>query len=174
MLVVSGVELRDDVRLIKKYAYFCLSKFVSNSVLKKSLVTIKLISVQDLKDKKEQKELKDWAAWMTYDGLVEEKKKFTITLDCARINTNGKKQITRYKNTLKDLGHELVHVKQYLLNEMFDYTDGQTVRYMGDLYKSDESEWSYWDAPYEIEAYGRAEGLFSMFKKMLKKEEKKA
>ena len=89
------------------------------------------------------------------------------------IRHDAKKQITRYKETLKNLGHELVHVKQYLLNELFDYTDGMTSRYMGMRHSyTGEMDWTYWDAPYEVEAYGRSEGLYQMFLQKLKEEKK--
>jgi hypothetical protein len=169
MLSVSGIELRDDVRLIKKYAYFCLSKFVPNATLNKSNIIIKLVTPEELSSPVDRKDLKEMNAWMTYDGLVNDKKKFTITLAKSVINTKAKQQITRYKDTLKNLGHELVHVKQYLLNELFDYTNGNTVRYMGGKYSyTGELDWTYWDAQYEIEAYGRSEGLYQMFLKTMK------
>ena len=173
MLSVSGIELRDDVRLIKKYAYFCLSKFVPNGVLRKSNITIKFLHVDDLDEKQDKKDLKEHNAWMTYDGIVNDRKKFTITLDKSVINKRAKKLITRYKTSLKHLGHELVHVKQYLLNELFDYSDGHTVRYMGSKYTyTGETDWTYWDAQYEIEAHGRQEGLYQMFIATVKVEEK--
>jgi hypothetical protein len=173
MLTVTGIELRDDVRLVKKYAYFCLSKFVPNNTLRDSNIVVRFINHTDLSSEEEQKELKEVNAWMTYDGLVNEKRKFTITLDKSIIRKSAKKQITRYKNTLKNLGHELVHVKQYLLNEMFDYKDGETVRFMGGRYTATgELDWSYWDSPWEVEAYGRTEGLYQMFLKKLKEEKK--
>ena len=42
------------------------------------------------------------------------------------------------------------------LNELFDYSDGYTVRYMGSKYTyTGVTDWTYWDAQYEIEAFGR-------------------
>jgi hypothetical protein len=173
VLTVTGLELRDDVRLVKKYAHFCLSKFVSNSVLNKSNINIEFVSEDELSDPKERKELRDFQAWLIYDGLVDEKRKFTITLTKSAIRLSAKKQITRYKDTLKNLGHELVHVKQYLLNEMFDYSDGQRVRFMGGIHAyTDNADWTYWDSPWEVEAYGRMEGLYQMFLKKMKEDKK--
>lgn len=164
MLTVIGIDNRDDVRLIKKYAYWCLSRFVKNSIIRKTQITIKFISPADLSSKIEQKELKQHSAWMNYDSVNADHKKFTITLDKSIIKNNAKKQLTRYKDSLKNLGHEIVHVKQYLNNEIFDYSDGITSRYMGGRYtytgKTDET---YWESPWEIEAYGRMEGLYQMF-----------
>jgi hypothetical protein len=174
MLNVIGLELRDDVRLVKKYAYFCLSKFVPNAVLNKAQINIKFIHHTDLADKAEQKELRECGAWLVYDGIVNDRKKFSVTIDTALIKEDAKKQITRYKTILKDLGHEMIHVKQYLLNEMFDYSDGRTVRFMGGIHTFDDAklDWSYWDSPWEVEAYGRMEGLYHMFLKKMKEDKK--
>lgn len=171
MLIVTGVDLRDDVNLIKKYSYFCLSRFVPNSILKNSIITVKVIDHNDIEDEKESRELREISAWMIYDGIFDGRKKFTVTLDKAVVKKTAKKQITRYKELLKYLGHELIHVKQYLNNEMFDYKDGVNVRFMGGHYtNTDELDWSYWESPWEVEAYGRMEGLYQMFLKMLKDE----
>lgn len=170
MLTISGIELRDTY-FLKKYAYFCLSKFISNGVLKKSIINVKFVTKDDLIDKEDRKDLRSMSAWMTYDGIINERKKFTIIMSKSAINKNGKQQITRYKNVMKYLAHELIHVKQYLLNELFAYADGKTSRYMGGKYKeSGELDWSYWDTPFEIEAYGRMEGLYQMFLQKLKED----
>jgi hypothetical protein len=173
MLTVTGVESRDDVRLIKKYAYFCLLKFVTNSVLlKKANIKIQILDRESLSCKDERKELKESSAWMTYDGIIEEKKVFTVILDKSVINKRSKKLLTKYKNLLKYLGHEMVHIKQYLNGEMFDYTDGETVRFLGQQYHFNSSkkdlDWEYWDSPWEREAYSYQEGLFYMFDKLWK------
>jgi len=173
MLTVTGLDRNDDVRLIKKYAYFCLSKFVPNKILRKAIISVKFVHHDDFEDSKERKELKECSAWMIYDGVVNDRRKFSITMDKAVIRKNAKKQMTRYKETLKNLGHEMVHVKQYLLNELFDYKDGQTSRYMGGRYAyTGEMDWTYWDAPYEVEAYGRMEGLYQMFLQKIKEEKR--
>ena len=173
MLTVTGIDNRDDMRLIKKYAYWCLSRFVKNSVIRKTQITIRFVHHLDLPTKAEQKEMKQHSAWMNYDGIVEDCRKFTIVLDKALIKESAKKRITRFKDSLKNLGHEIVHVKQYLNNEIFDYSDGMTSRYMGGRYtytgKTDET---YWESPWEIEAYGRMEGLYQMFLEVLKEETK--
>ena len=64
-----------------------------------------------------------------------------------------------------------MHVKQYLNGEIFDYKSGD-VRYKGSYFDSSyqESEESYYDSPWEIEAYGREAGLYRMFLTKLKEE----
>src|SRR5271154_3584486 len=103
MLIVTGIN-HNDVHLIKKYAYFCLSRFVSNSVLSKSIISIKFVTPKDLSLKEDRKDLKEMNAWMVYDGIQNDKKKFTIILAKSVINNRSKNQLTKYKNTLKNLG----------------------------------------------------------------------
>jgi len=173
MISVTSNYLRQkDLAMIRKYTRFVLNKLVRAGVQRKSKITIKILGEQEIKDAADLLDLKKYKAWCTYDGYDEQgNKKFTVVLDHKNVNQRGKKPITRLKNLLIDLGHELVHVKQYLNNEIFDYKDGG-VRYKGvifdDSYYKDEE--SYYDSPWEIEAYGREYGLYKMFCKMLKQE----
>ena len=68
---------------------------------------------------------------------------------------------------IKVLGHEMVHVKQHAKNEL---QTGHAVaargglkiysKWMGKIWKPKGKEDHYFDAPWEIEAYGREVGLF--------------
>ena len=62
-------------------------------------------------------------------------------------------------NILLTLAHEMVHVKQWAKDEMYEYlnTIGM-VRFKGEKVHLDSLE--YWDQPWEIEAYGKQLGLF--------------
>lgn len=177
MLFVTGVPLSKDANLIKKYSQFVLNKFVTRSLQRKSIIVVRVIDPEDLTDPEEKKELKESCAWTTYDGPQEDgKKRFTVTMTRGLINKRAKKQIKKYKNFLKDLGHELIHVKQYINNELFDYADGEIARFRGKKYPNSIAiiDWKYWDSPWEVEAYGRMEGLYSMFVRKLKEDKKKA
>ena len=173
MISVTSNYLRQkDLAMIRKYSRFVLNKLVRAGVQRKSKITIKILGEQEIKDAADLLDLKKYKAWCTYDGVDENGiKKFTVVLDHKNVNQRGKKPLTRLKNLLIDLGHELVHVKQYLNNEIFDYKDGG-VRYKGvifdDSYYKDEE--SYYDSPWEIEAYGREWGLYRMFVNHLKQE----
>jgi hypothetical protein len=69
---------------------------------------------------------------------------------------------------IKTLGHEMVHVKQHAKNEL---RTGHVVaargglkiysKWMGEIWKPKGKEDHYFDAPWEIEAYGREVGLFA-------------
>lgn len=68
---------------------------------------------------------------------------------------------------IKVLGHEMVHVKQHAKNEL---ATGHAVaargglkiysKWMGEIWKPKGKEDAYFDAPWEIEAYGREVGLY--------------
>ena len=68
---------------------------------------------------------------------------------------------------IKVLAHEMVHVKQYAKNELGKELalarGGKglriVTRWLGELWSPKSKEDAYWDAPWEIEAYGREVGL---------------
>jgi hypothetical protein len=63
---------------------------------------------------------------------------------------------------LKTLAHELVHVKQYAKQETVNYIRKPwVVKFCGTYI--DTRQVSYWDYPWEIEAYGREIGLVSKY-----------
>ena len=74
------------------------------------------------------------------------------------------------KDMIKTLGHEMVHVKQHAKNEL---QTGHAVaargglkiysKWMGEIWKPKGKEDAYFDAPWEIEAYGREVGLVHRF-----------
>ena len=75
-------------------------------------------------------------------------KEFTIELDCG----------VKIRNLLITLANEMVHVKQWAKDEMYEYTTIGKVRFMKKKY--DMNDMDYWDYPWEIEAFGRQLGLF--------------
>jgi hypothetical protein len=75
---------------------------------------------------------------------------FTIRLD-ASMNPQA---------LLCSLAHEMVHVKQYVTGEIRD-VGGKNVVWKGKKHVCDG--YTYWDQPWEIEAYGREKGLFENF-----------
>jgi hypothetical protein len=172
--ITSNYLKRSDSAMIRKYSKFVLNRLVRPCVQKKSKINIKVLGEQEIKDAADLLDLKKYGAWCTYDGLDEEgNKKFTVVVNYKRINKLGKKPITRLKNLLIDLGHELVHVKQYLNNELFDYKSGD-VRYKGLFFDASHymDEEKYYFSPWEIAAYGMELGLYRVFCNKLKGEQK--
>lgn len=65
------------------------------------------------------------------------------------------------EDLLQLLAHEMVHLKQFAKNELFDYSRGSKCRFNGKIYDRDEID--YWFLPWEIEAYGRERGLYMKY-----------
>lgn len=60
---------------------------------------------------------------------------------------------------LRTVCHEMVHLKQYAKGEMKQmWRPARTTRYQGQYYPDDLN---YWDQPWEIEAFGREDGLYT-------------
>lgn len=75
---------------------------------------------------------------------------FHIRLDSAMHN----------QALLRALAHEMVHVKQYVYGELRDVANKMVV-WKGKKHICDG--YTYWDQPWEIEAYGRETGLVEHF-----------
>lgn len=65
------------------------------------------------------------------------------------------------KRILKALAHEMVHLKQFALNELLKFDVDDAPVYKGKTYRIDEM--SYWDWPWEIEANGREVGMYTRY-----------
>ena len=76
---------------------------------------------------------------------------------------------TRKKKQLLALAHELVHVKQYASNEMKDVVRGPTnTKWKKEFIR--EEKMDYFDLPWEIEAYGRENGMYIRYLEHVKRE----
>lgn len=175
MIRITSEYLRKgDVAILKRFAIWVLSKMVRPSVLRNSNISIHVVNKEDLVRGEEMMDLKDWGAWVNYRGVFNGKKKFDMVLNARRVNRKAKQPMFRLKGLMLDMAHELVHIKQYLNNELFDYVDGKA-RYKGEVFHlgHTEDEEAYFNSPWEIEAYGREYGFYKMFKKMFTQEQKK-
>lgn len=56
--------------------------------------------------------------------------------------------------------HELVHVKQFLLGELIDYTSGKT-RWKERIYEERDDQWRNLCSPWEKEAYKISKSMYS-------------
>ena len=90
---------------------------------------------------------------------------FRVILDRTKmeINDSGEERTDAEVafEILKTLGHELVHVKQYVREELTTDRYG-ALRYNG-VHYSVNNLLEYFELPYEIEAYGREKGLLIGF-----------
>ena len=90
---------------------------------------------------------------------------FRVILDPSKMKYNDsgeeRSETEVAYEILKTLGHELVHVKQYIRRELTMDRYG-ALRYNG-VHYSVNNLLEYFDLPYEIEAYGREKGLLVGF-----------
>lgn len=69
------------------------------------------------------------------------------------------------ENFILTMCHELVHVKQYALGEMKDIFKGpNNLLWRGQKINTHKYSVNYWEQPWEIEAFGREQGLYIMWK----------
>lgn len=165
MIQINSIHLeKSEIAMIRTYSKYVLNKFVKPSAQYKSTIKIGIHHENDFDNYADIDDLRKYRAWCYYDGIHNDRKTFRVILNVKQINQNAKKPLTRMKNILIDLGHELVHVKQYLNNEIFDYVSGG-VRYKGCYFDNtyQQSVELYYDSPWEVEAYGRELGLYKMF-----------
>lgn len=66
------------------------------------------------------------------------------------------------KNYLHTLAHEMSHVKQYATGEL---REGLKTRWKGEIF---DERTTYYDTPWEIDAYGREHGLYYRLCKHIK------
>ena len=162
----------EDIATIKKFVQFTLDMFVPIKTQKKSKIHIRVLSPQDMKSTTMLEDFKNFKAWCVYGGYDANKtKKFTVVLNANKIR-KGKKTTTRLKGLLLDLAHEMVHVKQYLNNELKIYIDG-SYKFLGKRYAAntdDDFDMYYYNSPEEIEAYGRENGLYQIFCNKIREE----
>jgi hypothetical protein len=170
MIQISSYHLdKSDIDIIRKFTKFVLDKFVKKSIQYKSLIKIEIVHENDLENYADIDDLRKFRAWCYYDGIHNDKKVFRVVLNVKQVRKGAKKPLVRLKNIIIDLAHELVHVKQYLNGEIFDYVSGG-VRYKGSYFDNsyEISEETYYDSPWEVEAYGRELGLYKMFHTKMK------
>ena len=86
--------------------------------------------------------------WDEWDDLKKTPRDYHIELD-STINL---------REILINLAHEMVHVKQWVKGEMYEYANPNEVRWMKKKY--DMNDMDYYDYPWEIDAFGRQLGLF--------------
>jgi hypothetical protein len=172
MIQITSTHLtRSENAMIRKYAKFVLNRFVRPCVQKRAKIHIKVMRADEVKNPFDKKDFKNYGAWCTYDGTDGEIRNFSVIINAKDVNTRAKKLPLRLRQLLINLGHELVHVKQYLNNEIFDYVSGD-VRYKGTYFDSSwaEDEEAYYESPWELEAYGREYGLYALFVRKLREE----
>ncbi len=148
IITITGTKSEKRANLLcaatKYYAYLLLPKR-----------TVECLNVEVILNPK----LKDYGYCMS-DGDDRSPKEFQIELQTGRDRTEV--------DILQTLAHEMVHLKQYAKNELKaslaikQVSDGLSfgTTWMGEVYEFKKSQHGYWDAPWEIEAYGRELGMY--------------
>lgn len=164
MITVKGLTNRADRQMVHDFIMFVLDRFVRPSVIEKTDIKVLAVIATELPED-EVEEFIEAGAWMVHNGLINGRRKFTITLNRESVNV-ASDILKRLKDFLHLLAHEMVHVKQYVNHELFDYTDGLRARFNGEVYPVSQSKTMdqlYYESPWELEAYGRATGLRDLF-----------
>jgi hypothetical protein len=95
----------------------------------------------------------------------------SLMADCFGLDENpyNEFEITMYLDPLTDeetylrtLAHELIHVKQFTKGELIEYSTSPKFKFRGSLY--DNLRISYWDKPWEIEAFEKEKELYLEYK----------
>lgn len=73
--------------------------------------------------------------------------------------------LPRHKQ-LRVLAHEMVHVKQYARNELQSQSVS-SVKFAGKTFRVSDSYEDYLEYPWEIEAFGREKGLYTLYQMLL-------
>ena len=129
-------------RLVESAAWFYAEKLMGKRLVNTLELTINL--TRNLTEKEGAEGFCIWDEWET----AKTPRAFTIDLDCS----------LNIRNILINVAHEMVHVKQWVKGEMYEYTTPNIVRFIKTKY--DMNDMDYYDYPWEIEAFGRQLGLF--------------
>ena len=130
-------------KVVEQAAWYYAEKLMGKRLLGSLEITI------NLKKNLLTKEGNEGSAIWEDDGY--RSREFSIELDTT----------VKIRNLLITLAHEMVHVKQWAKNEMYEYMEPHMVRFKGEKIHLEETD--YCDYPWEIEAYGKQLGLFVRF-----------
>ena len=131
-------------KLVESATWFYAEQLMGKRLMSGLEITIKL------KKNLLSKEGNEGSAIWEDDGF--RPKEFTIELDTT----------VKIRNLLITLAHEMVHIKQWAKDEMYEYMNvAGLVRFKGEKVHMVITD--YWDYPWEIEAYGKQLGLFVRF-----------
>ena len=145
ILNITG-SCKSTRKLVESATWNYAERLIGKKLLNTLYIDIKL--VRNLTDKEGMEGSCIWDEWEAKSTP----RSYTIELDSS----------VSLRNILINLAHEMVHVKQWAKDEMYEYTNTMgLVRFKGEKIHLEETD--YWDYPWEIEAYGKQLGLFVRF-----------
>ena len=127
---------KQERKLMKSLAMFCVKKMMPR---KKNL----LVDIAIRRNLESREGL--------LGGVIDTDDTNTFEMDICHTMSLRKKLLT--------VAHEMVHVKQFTRKELTHTTKRAVKSWKGKNYHDSQ----YWDCPWEIEAYGRELGLFTMW-----------
>lgn len=141
-LNIKGGQERHRRHCRQFIRFFC-KRFFNDDVIEDLVINV------SLKNCKKQRYTDD-AATVEWQDNPRFPRKFIMNVNIERGTT-----LERF---ITCVAHEMVHVKQYIKNELIDLasTDFELSVYKNKRYRA---SMPYWDQPWEIEAYGRERGL---------------
>lgn len=141
MYVTTRGSDRKTQKLCKDIAQFCAEKLMGSRL--SNAIDLRIEFVKQL-DK--HNAIEGDACWEDDEHRPRE---FTIRI----------REGMSLSKKLRTLCHEMVHVKQYAKGEMKQmWKPARTTKFCGEYYSDDLD---YWDQPWEIEAFGREDGLYT-------------
>lgn len=143
-IIVTGGTLPQRA-LVWESANFCLKSLLRKQRQALRDLTVEIELVEDMFANEGTK------GDCTYSDDRDDPQEFEVRLDCSMNNLA----------LLGTVAHEMVHIKQYVTGEMRD-----TGRWNVCIWQSKRIDWKkldYFEHPWEIEAYGREDGLVEKF-----------
>lgn len=158
-----------EMKFLREFGQFVMDKYVDKRVQRQSLIRINIFTPDEMEDEEDREDLKHDRAWCLYGGMTSGRKRIGIVINSNEVRRNSPHMFSKFKELLICLGHELVHAKQYLNNELYDYADGDA-RFRGRRYHLNASDdlsktIQYYESPWELEAFSMEYALFAIFKK---------
>lgn len=131
---------RKQILHIRSLIKFCANKLLTEGINDELKITV-ILDANLYKDEKHV----GFAVW---DDERHKAREFTLEVDTK----------SSFRNIVKTIAHEMVHVKQWAKGEFFEYANKDDI-YFFNKKQYDAKKLDYWDQPWEIEAYGRQPGL---------------
>jgi hypothetical protein len=152
-VTIYGKPSKCQRKIIRKAAHYYASCLLSNRLSSHVYVTVKF--------KKNLFKKEDF--YGVCDALdLNRPRDFDIEIDAD----------LTFKQTLSVLAHELVHVKQYATGQLRDYNTSKKIKWKGDIHINEYGyhniDTSYWNAPWEKEAYRLEKTLTRKFMRYLR------
>lgn len=140
MIEVSGGTAKQR-ELVQSIAEWCSVKLMGSRLSNVVNVEIEL-----------RRDMGDSLGNATYDDSNHRPREFIMEVNAS--------SNIRLRKILETVAHEMVHIKQYAKGEMKDLISRPANIRKWQGKEIDTNLISYWDLPWEIEAYGRECGLF--------------